>query len=108
MNKTSFLSETKSLAFESIGLAFRSNFEFNFLIFSGSPDNAIFTLIFLLNFSRAGTITLLLSSKSRADVQIKTSFSEFSINSLIFHSTLERPFNEPVISFDFIGDIPEL
>ena len=79
INKTSFLSAKKSLAFVSTCLALRSNLLLIFFTFSASPERTIFTLTFLLNFSRAGTKTRDLSSKSRADVQIKTSFLLFQL-----------------------------
>jgi len=109
MNRISFLSEIKNLAFESIWRAFKLKRAFIFLIFSDSPERANLTLMFfLLSFSRAGIKTLLLSSKSRADVQIKTSFSVFSTNSLTLEIMLALPLRDPVISAVFIGEIPEL
>ena len=78
MNKTSDLSEMKSLAFELEGFDLRLNLAFIFFIFSREPDND--RLIFVLFFaacSNAGINTLDLSSKSKTEVQIRTSFFAF-------------------------------
>src|SRR3989344_2290017 len=78
INKTSVLSATKSRAFESEGFDFRLNLVLIFLILSGEPESMRFILIFFFAAcSNAGSKTLDLSSKSKTDVQIRTSFFAF-------------------------------
>ena len=83
INTNSFLSAKKILMPDSIIFALKLYLAFNFFILSDSPDKANFTFMFFFTaFSRTGTITRLLSSKSLTEVHMKTSFLAFSIDML--------------------------
>ncbi len=76
---------------------------------SGEPASASLILtLFLAACSSAGIRTRLLSSKSSAEVVIKTSRFASWISSRRREIMFERPLREPVISWDFTSEMPVL